>query len=117
MTSGVAPAIRLCPPVGGKTRKSSGEGTGGALAEPGDRERRRRDEERVSNLAEGYRKAAPYMAASTSLVVSVLVFAWVGHWVDRKLGNQVPWFLMLGAVIGMTGGFISFFRTVLRKSK
>ncbi len=87
------------------------------MAEPGDRERRRRDEEQVSNLADGYRKAAPYMAASTSLVASVAIFAGLGYWLDRKLGNQVPWFLMLGAVVGMTGGFISFFRTVLRKTK
>jgi ATP synthase protein I len=80
---------------------------------PGDREREDRDEKGLSNLASGYQKAAPYMAASTSLVVAVGLFLGLGYWLDKKLGNQVPWFTMLGALIGMTGGFISFFKVVL----
>ena len=84
---------------------------------PSDRERRTGKDDRGSDLAEGYRKAAPYMAASTSLVIAVLVFTGIGIWIDRKIGGQVPWFTMLGAIIGMTGGFISFFRTVLGKNK
>jgi F0F1-type ATP synthase assembly protein I len=84
---------------------------------PGDRERGTPEEKGLSNLAEGYRKASPYIAASTSLVAAVGVFTAVGIWVDRKVGNEVPWFTILGAVLGMIGGFISFFRTVLGKSK
>lgn len=84
------------------------------MAGPGDRERgTQRDEKELSSLAEGYRKAAPFIGASTSLVVAVGVFLGLGYWVDKKLGNTVPWFTMLGALIGMTGGFISFFKTVL----
>lgn len=84
---------------------------------PGDRERRSPDEEGLSNLAAGYRKASPYIGASTTLVAAVGLFTWAGIWVDRKVGTQVPWFTILGAVLGMTGGFISFFRTVLGKKK
>ena len=80
------------------------------LAGPGDRERKDRDDEGLSSLAEGYRKAAPYMAASSSLVAAVGVFTLARLLADRKLGNEVPWLTMLGAVVGMTGGFISFFR-------
>ncbi len=82
---------------------------------PGDRERgtREDDEQGLSSLAEGYRKAAPYMAASTSLVVAVGAFLGLGYWLDKKLGTRVPWLTMLGALVGMTGGFISFFKTVL----
>jgi F0F1-type ATP synthase assembly protein I len=83
------------------------------VAGPSDRERRTADKE--SSLGEAYRKAAPYMAASTSLVIAVGVFTGIGIWLDRKLGNRVPWFTMLGALLGMTGGFVSFFRTVVRK--
>ncbi len=71
----------------------------------------------LSDVAAGYRKATPYLAASTSLVAAVGVFTFVGHWLDTKLGLEVPWLTMLGAVVGMTGGFISFFRTVLRIKK
>ncbi len=84
---------------------------------PDDRERRSQDEQGLSNLATAYQKASPYMAASTALVASVGLFTWVGIWIDRKVGTQVPWFTILGAVLGMTGGFISFFKTVLGKRK
>jgi ATP synthase protein I len=87
------------------------------LAGPGDRERGSPSEKGLSSLADGYRKAAPYIGASTSLVVAVGAFLGLGYWLDEKLENDVPWFTMLGALIGMTGGFISFFRTVLGRSK
>ncbi len=85
------------------------------MAGPGDR--KDPDSERLSSLAEGYRKAAPYIGASTSLVSAVALFTLGGVWLDRKVGNQVPWFTLLGAVLGMTGGFVGFFRTVLGKRK
>jgi F0F1-type ATP synthase assembly protein I len=92
------------------------------MAGPSERDRRRAGDEKerekgLSDVAEGYRKAAPYMAASSSLVGAVAVFTFLGYWLDRKLGNEVPWLTMLGAFIGMTGGFISFFRTVLKGNK
>jgi hypothetical protein len=84
---------------------------------PGDRERRSPDENGLSGYAAAYQKAAPYIGASTTLVASVGLFTWAGIWVDGRLGTKVPWFTILGAVVGMTGGFISFFRTVLGKRK
>lgn len=67
----------------------------------------------TSNLAEGYRSAAPYIGAAWSLVGSVAGFTLLGYWIDRKLVDRTPWFTLLGALLGMVGGFISFFRTVL----
>ncbi len=84
---------------------------------PGDRERRSPDEQGLSSLAEGYRKASPYIGASTTRVAAVGMGTWAGIWLDRKVGTGVPWFTILGAVLGMTAGFISFFRTVLGKRK
>ena len=84
---------------------------------PDDRERRGEGEDGLSSLASAYQKAGPYIGASTSLVLSVGLFAAIGWWVDRKVGTEKPWFLLLGALLGMTGGFISFFRTVLGKRK
>jgi len=84
---------------------------------PEDRDRREDEGKELSNLADAYRKAAPYLSASTTLVASVGVFAWLGWWVDQKVGNRTPWFLLLGALLGMTGGFVGFFWTVLGKRR
>ena len=79
---------------------------------PGDRDRGTGDEKGLSDLAEGYRKATPYLAASTSLVAAVGVFTGLGVWLDKRFDTS-PWLTLLGAIIGMTGGFVSFFRAVL----
>lgn len=86
---------------------------------PDDREHRKSggDEEGLSDLALAYRKAAPMMAAGTQLVASVGIFCALGYWGDQKLQHRTPWLLLVGAGVGMTGGFIAFFRTVLRKDK
>lgn len=86
------------------------------MTEPGDRERREREEEGLSSLAQAYRKAAPYTAASTSLVIAVGGFTWLGIKADAWWGTS-PWLTLAGVFVGMTGGFISFFRTVLRNAK
>ncbi len=85
------------------------------MSDPDDRDRRDRDDEGLSDLARGYRQAAPYIAASTQLVMSVVVFSLLGWWGDKKLGHGTPWLLLVGAGVGMTGGFISFFKIVLGK--
>jgi F0F1-type ATP synthase assembly protein I len=84
------------------------------VAGPDDREGGSGDEKGLSDLAEGYRKASPYIAASTSLVAAVGVFTGLGIWLDGKWGTS-PWLTLVGVLFGMTGGFISFFRTVLGK--
>ena len=71
----------------------------------------------VSSLAEAYRKAAPYTAASTSLVVAVGGCTWLGHLADEWLELRTPWLTIAGAVFGMAAGFVSFFRQVLGPRK
>jgi F0F1-type ATP synthase assembly protein I len=88
------------------------------VTDPGDRERRERaDDQKLSSLAEGYQKAAPYLAASTNLAAAVGLGTWAGHWADGRLGFQGPWLTLTGALLGMLGGFISFFHIVLATDK
>jgi ATP synthase protein I len=90
------------------------------VADPSDRKGRpneEKGEEGLSPYAKGYRASEKYIGASFSLVAAVGVFTALGIWIDKRLGSTVPWFTILGAALGMTGGFISFFRTVLGKRR
>ena len=84
------------------------------MARPGDPE----DEKQgLSDLASGYQKAAPYLGAASSLVGGVVGLSLLGYWLDGKAGNKTPWFFIGGALLGMVGGFIGFFRMVLGMNK
>ena len=54
----------------------------------------------------------PFLTLGLQLALSVIVFFFLGRWLDSKF-DTAPWLMILGAVMGITGGFISFFRTVL----
>ncbi len=56
------------------------------------------------------------MAATTRLVAAVGVFT-LGLWPHRSGSTGHRGSRLLGAAMGMTGGFISFFRTVLGKNR
>lgn len=71
-------------------------------------------ERSLSTGAAAYRAAAPYMAASSTLIGSVAVFTAIGYGLDRWLGHTVQWLLVIGAVFGIAVGFIAFFTRVLR---
>jgi ATP synthase protein I len=59
------------------------------------------------------RDITPYLGLGLQLAASILVFLFLGRWVDGKLGTY-PVFMIIGAFIGAAGGMISFIRTVLR---
>ncbi len=69
-----------------------------------------------TQLAESYREVAPYLGLGLQLALSILIFLFIGRWVDGKLGTS-PWFMLIGAFIGGTGGMIAFIRTVLKLEK
>lgn len=71
------------------------------------------EDEGLSDFALAYRKAAPYLAASWQLVASVGILAGLGYWGDQKLEHRVPWMFLVGFAVGMVGGFVSFFKTVM----
>ncbi|HET9595452.1 MAG TPA: AtpZ/AtpI family protein [Anaeromyxobacteraceae bacterium] len=77
-------------------------------------ERCEESERGLSNEAAAYRRAEPYMAASSTLMGSVAVFTALGYGLDRWLGQSVHWLLVTGAVFGIAIGFIGFFTRVLR---
>jgi F0F1-type ATP synthase assembly protein I len=73
------------------------------------------DSERgLSGSALAFRRAEPYLGASSTLMGSVALCTAAGYGLDRWLGHTVQWMLVTGAVIGILVGFVGFFRQVLR---
>lgn len=68
----------------------------------------------LSPLALAYRRAAPYTAATSTLMAAVAGCTGAGWALDRWLGHRVQWMLIAGAVIGIALGFVGFFAQVLR---
>ena len=64
------------------------------------------------------RQAPPAVAAGALMGVglqfaaSILLFLFVGHWLDGRLGTR-PWLLLAGALIGAGAGFHALYRQLV----
>ena len=82
----------------------------------GDLPEKRPSEGQDTDVAESYRRAAPYLDASWQLAGSVALWTAIGWFADRKL-HSAPWLLVGGAVLGTGLGFYLFFKAVLSIGK
>ncbi len=71
---------------------------------------------RLESLSEAYRKIAPYLNIGYVMTTSVVVFTFLGYYVDKKWETR-PWFTIVGAVVGLVVGFYQFFKIVLGQQK
>lgn len=54
----------------------------------------------------------PFLTLGIQLAVTVVVFFFVGRWLDDTFGTA-PWIMIGGLAVGVAGGMINFFRTVI----
>jgi ATP synthase protein I len=59
---------------------------------------------------------ASFAGAGVQFVVSILLFLYIGKWLDAKFGTS-PWLLMLGVFLGAGAGFYSFYRRIMAASR
>ena len=59
---------------------------------------------------------AEFAGSGVQFVVAILLFLYLGKWLDSKLGTA-PWLLMLGVFVGAGAGFYSFYRRIMAASK
>ena len=64
-----------------------------------------------SGLRDSLRDVAPYLGLGMQLAVAVLLFFFIGWWLDGTYGTG-PYGMLVGIAIGITGGMIKFIRTV-----
>lgn len=74
--------------------------------------------ELLPGLNQLYRDFAPYLTLGMQLAAAVLMFFFMGWWVDGKL-STTPVFQLVGILLGFIGGMVKFLRTVsgLNKQK
>lgn len=59
---------------------------------------------------------AEYAGAGLQLALTLVVFMFLGLWLDKRLGSS-PWFLIIGVVIGAVGGFYSLYRRLMTANR
>ncbi|RPI01497.1 MAG: AtpZ/AtpI family protein [Ignavibacteriae bacterium] len=57
------------------------------------------------------RNVAPFLTMGFQLAAAVVLFFLLGHWMDKKF-DIAPYGKLVGIILGCTGGFIKFFKTV-----
>jgi ATP synthase protein I len=54
---------------------------------------------------------AEFAGIGVQFAGAILVFTFVGWWIDRRLHTS-PWFLLIGVFAGAAGGFFSMYRKI-----
>jgi F0F1-type ATP synthase assembly protein I len=58
----------------------------------------------------------PFLTLGLQLSLTVLVFFFLGKWLDGAFGSA-PWLMLAGIIIGIAGGMISFLRKAMALGK
>lgn len=53
-----------------------------------------------------------YAGIGIQLAGSILLFLFLGQWLDRRLGTE-PWLLLIGVLVGAAAGFFSMYRQLV----
>ena len=68
-----------------------------------------------SGYGKALRAAGPFLTAGLQMALGIVVFVFLGKWLDEKL-NTVPWLMLVGGFIGAGGGLYKFIKTALASS-
>jgi len=72
---------------------------------------------RAPEGAKGWGRASgPFLTLGIQLALTVVAFFFLGRWLDDRF-RTTPWLMLGGLARGVTGGMISFFRTVIALGK
>lgn len=66
-------------------------------------------------LLKVYREIAPYLNIGYTLVFSILLFTYIGQYLDKRW-DIAPWMTLAGAMCGIAVGFYHFLKVALKPS-
>jgi F0F1-type ATP synthase assembly protein I len=53
-----------------------------------------------------------YSSVGFQILASLLLFTWLGQWLDKKAGNEQPWITILLIFLALGGSFYQLYRSV-----
>lgn len=59
---------------------------------------------------------AQYAGAGLQLALTLVVFMFLGIWLDKRLGSS-PWFVLICVFVGAAAGFYSIYRQLVGSTK
>jgi F0F1-type ATP synthase assembly protein I len=59
---------------------------------------------------------AEYAGAGLQLALTLVVFMFLGIWLDKRLGSS-PWFVLICVFVGAAAGFYSIYRRLMNATK
>ena len=67
--------------------------------------------EKFAKKPDGTLSGAAYAGLGFQFALAILLFLYVGSWLDKRLGTS--WLVILGAFVGAAGGFYSIYRKLM----
>lgn len=64
------------------------------------------------NLYKTYKEIGPYLGLGFQLAATVLIFLFIGDWLDKK-NNSSPIFTLIFAILGISIGLYSVIKTII----
>jgi F0F1-type ATP synthase assembly protein I len=71
-------------------------------------------ERSAKSFQDNVTKAAPFAAASYTLIGAIILLGFIGYGIDRWRGTS-PWFLLGGLLLGLIVGFYDLARVVWKR--
>ena len=59
---------------------------------------------------------AEFAGAGLQFALTIVVFAFLGVWLDKRLGST-PWFVLICVFVGAGAGFYSIYRKLMSSAK
>ena len=70
----------------------------------------------MNDAFSAYRKAAPFINAIYAFIGAVILFGFIGWWLDQKLHSE-PLFILSGLFLGLGLGFYGLIKTAQKLEK
>ena len=66
-------------------------------------------------LTSSYAKYSKIFGLLVQLVIFMLIFTFLGNWVDKHFAHKVPYLTIVGVFIGMAIGFYNLIKNFMRE--